>query len=68
MKEYQDVFTQHTIDGELLADCDEEILQHELQISSKLHRLKLMKIISGRHSATNILEGQSPYVAFDKPQ
>ena len=66
MKEYQDVFTQQTIDGELLADCDEEILQHELHTSSKLHRLKLMKIISG--CAMNILEGQSPYVAFDKPQ
>ena len=68
MREYQDTFSQHAIDGEILADCDDEILQQELHVSSKLHRLKLKKIITGRHSATNILDGQNPYVSFDRSQ
>ena len=65
MKHYQDTFTQQLVNGEILAECDEEILQKELHVSSKLHRVKLMKIISGRHSARSILEGDSAYVVFD---
>ena len=68
MKQYKDNFTQYGVDGEVLADCDDEILQKELHISSRLHRLKLSKVITGQHCAASILEGQSPYVCFDRSQ
>ena len=52
------------IDGELLAECDEVILEGDLGITSKLHRSRLMKVVSGRHSAQNIIDGHNPYVQF----
>eukprot|EP00731_Ephydatia_muelleri_P004705 Em0002g881a len=39
------------INGELLSDCDENMLQNDLGVVSKLHQMKLMKVISGRQNA-----------------
>ena len=50
-------FCDEGIDGQLLSECDEQILQHELGISKAIHRAKLMKIISGSQSAVSILKG-----------
>ena len=44
-----------SIDGVILVECDEPILQHELGVSSKQDRIKLMRIISGQCSALSIL-------------
>ena len=49
------------VNGEILSECDEEVLSSDLGITSKLHRMRLMKVISGRHSARGILEGEDPY-------
>ena len=57
MRKYQEEFAQESIDGMILAECDEPILQHELGVSSKQDRMKLMRIISGHQSALSILEG-----------
>jgi len=38
------------IDGEILADCNEAMLD-DLGVSSAIHKSRLMKIISGKHSA-----------------
>ena len=56
---YCQVFMKEQIDGEILALCDEQVLQHELDIASIIHRARLMKVISGRCSAIQILEQQS---------
>jgi len=37
-----------------------------LQITSKLHRVRLLKLISGRHSAESIMKGDDPYVYASK--
>lgn len=55
---------QEHIDGELLAECNDAILENELAVSSKLHRNRLMKLITGKHSALAILEGEDPYVTL----
>ena len=50
LTQYKDVFKKERISGSLLQDIDEEILEEELGITSKLHRLKLMRVIDGRES------------------
>ena len=39
------------IDGEVLIELDEQILESDLQISSKIHRIRLMKLICRNYSA-----------------
>ena len=58
---YIDNFKKEQITGEILAELNDETLRDELGMSSKIHRVKLMKIISGSHSATNVLNGENPY-------
>ena len=52
-------FHDEGIDGRLLSECDEQILQHELGISSAIHRAKLMNVITGSQSAVDILKGKT---------
>ena len=49
LSQYKEVFSREKIDGALLLDLDNEILEYELMMESKLHRLKLMRVISGKH-------------------
>ena len=48
LKLYQDNFKREQVNGEILSECDDEVLTNDLGVSSKLHRIKLMKIISGK--------------------
>lgn len=43
------------ISGSLLQDCTEDMLENDLQIKSKLHRLKIMRVIDGRQPLTQLL-------------
>jgi hypothetical protein len=58
---YVENFRREQINGEILAELNEDALKDELGISSKIHRVKLLKIINGRHSAVNVLNGENPY-------
>ena len=62
MEKYKDVFTKECVNGELLLECDDEILEQDLGIPLRLHRVRLMKIITGQHSARELLTGEDPYV------
>ena len=44
MKQYMSRFQEEAINGEVLAELDEEMLQSDLGISSKLHQMRLMKV------------------------
>lgn len=57
--QYKQSFLVEQIDGEILAECDEEILLYELNVSSEMHRNQLMNIITGKQSVALILSGQS---------
>lgn len=48
MKQYQEKFQQEQVNGEILAECDEDVLTKDLGVSSRLHRMRLLKIISGK--------------------
>ena len=58
LTKYLKPFRDEEINGQLLSECDEQILQHELGVSSAVHRAKLMKIITGRQSALDIFKGK----------
>ena len=50
MEQYSEIFRQQQINGDILSDCDDELLRNELCISSRLHRMKLLSVISGQYS------------------
>ncbi len=64
LPQYSEIFIEESIDGEVLAECDESILENELRIVNKLHRSRLLKVISGRHSAHNLRHGLDPYAGI----
>lgn len=61
LSQYQEAFLKEQINGEILSECDETMLQNDLGVVSKLHRMRLIKVISGRHSAKSLLDGGDPY-------
>lgn len=66
LHQYQESFIRESVSGEILADCDNDILLNDLGVASRLHRLRLMKVVSGRHSAACLIQGADPYVTLDK--
>lgn len=55
MDEYIPHFEEEKISGQILAELQEEDLSRELQVKSRLHRIRLMQIITGKVSAFAII-------------
>lgn len=62
MEQYRETFIKQQINGDILADCDDDILKNELKITSRLHRIRLLRIISGQYSVQEIMSGNDGYV------
>ena len=62
--QYRETFLRERISGDVLLDLDDAILQEELGMASRIHRIRIAKLIRGRHSAQSILNGVDPYVSF----
>lgn len=45
--QYKEIFRREQIDGALLLACDKEILEFDLGIKSRLHRVKMLRLIHG---------------------
>ena len=45
LDQYQEVFQREAVDGGILSECNEYVLQHELGVVSKIHQIRLMKVI-----------------------
>ena len=56
LDQYVNKFLTEQISGEILMECDDDVLKDEIGITSKIHRIRLLKVISGQHSAKGILE------------
>ena len=59
--QYKEQFMKEQVDGEILAECDEVILENELRVSNTIHRTRLMKVVTGRHSALSFIQGDDLY-------
>ena len=44
---YKASFQREQVDGALLLSCDNDILEFELGITSRLHRVKILRLIRG---------------------
>lgn len=66
LSQYSETFQEEQVSGELLLDLTEDVLENDLSISSKLHRMRIMKLIKGIHSAESYLKGEGPYVQMTK--
>ena len=56
--QYKDKILEEQISGEILLECDDSVLQSELGVSSKIHRIRIMKLITGHHSAKTLLDNK----------
>ena len=45
MTKYHEMFAEQSIDREVLVECDESTLQYELDMDSKVDRIRLMKTV-----------------------
>ena len=50
LKQYKKAFKKERVSGALLQEIDEEMLKNELGITSRLHRMKLLRVIDGKQS------------------
>ena len=55
LPQYKEAFAREQVDGEVLLELDDQVLQSELGINSKIHRIRLMKLISGTQSAEKLV-------------
>ena len=66
LSQYKETFIREHVTGEILLELDDSDLQSELGMTSKIHRIRLLKLIQGIHSAQSILSGLDPYVRYDR--
>ncbi len=48
LAQYKGVFAREQMSGDLLKQCTDDMLEDDLQVVSKLHRLKLNRVINGK--------------------
>ena len=54
--EYKPRFETEQISGDLMLELDDSILEQELGVKTRIHRIKLMKVISGTYPVGNYLK------------
>ena len=45
LSQYKKKFEDEMIDGSLFVELDEGILEHDLGVKSKLHRIRIMRLV-----------------------
>ncbi len=63
MPQYQEMFLSEGLDGEILCECDDEVLRTELNVTSLIHRKKLMSVINGSQSPISVIESSVYHVS-----
>lgn len=67
MRQYKPVFSRQKVTGLFLAMVDEDILKDNLEVASKLHRARLMKVAFGQLGVASSGAGRdSKYVKFGR--
>ena len=63
LKRYIPTFSQEQINGDILSTCDDALLNEDLKITSRLHRMRLLRVIEGAYSVHDIMTGKDGYVS-----
>ncbi len=61
-EQYTPIFKQEQINGDILSTCDDALLKDELKIASRLHRMRLLRVIEGAYSVHEIMSGKDGYI------
>jgi hypothetical protein len=48
LETYIDVFKAECISGDILQEIDDSVLSKELGVKSKLHRIRMMRLVGGK--------------------
>ncbi len=62
LEQYTPTFKQEQINGDILSTCDDAILKDELKVTSRLHRMRLLRVIAGTYSVHEIMAGKDGYI------
>ena len=62
LEQYTPTFKQEQINGDILSTCDDAILKDELSVTSRLHRMRLLRVIEGTYSVHEIMSGKDGYI------
>ena len=54
--QYKQKILEEQISGEILLECDESILVEEVGVVSRIHRIRLMKVIRGESDIRVLLQ------------
>ncbi len=60
LEQYKEAFARECIDGGILLALGDDLLEEDLGVASRLHRLRLVRVINGSHSAEGILKEHNP--------
>lgn len=63
LQQYKETFEAEELSGEILVECDEEVLENDLGMTDHAHAAKLMKVIQGECSPLALIADDS-YVKF----
>lgn len=55
LSQYKPVFEEESMTGKLLLGCDDDLLKNDLGVKSRLHRIRLMQLISGETSVSEVV-------------
>ena len=56
LDKYKESFRRERIDGSILIELDDEILEKELGVDSKIKRIKLLRVLNGCQAVTALYE------------
>lgn len=59
MSQYKEVFQTECLTGDILVECDEETLQEDLGVHSRIHLIKFKKLISGTYCIEDFLSADA---------
>ena len=59
LSQYRDVFDKEAITGSLLLDLHDESILIELGMNSRLHQLKIQRLLDGRESVRTLMKNET---------
>lgn len=59
LEQYVAIIQKEALDGEIFLELDEKTLSQEMGVASKIHRIKLLKLISGDYDARDYVVGHA---------
>ena len=56
LSKYKENFKKEMIDGSMFLELDDLVLEEDLGVIVRLHRIKLMALVNGHHSVNKYLQ------------